>query len=61
MELAWFLKTEKFWQGRRKSVFLDPDHEDEDEDEDEDGDALSAAGVALVQPGRLHQAAARRH
>ena len=57
MELAWFLKTEKFWQGRRKSVFLDPDHEDEDEDED----ALSAAGVALVQPGRLHQAAARRH
>ena len=57
MELAWFLKTEKFWQGRRKSVFLDPDHEDEDED----GDALSAAGVALVQPGRLHQAAARRH
>ena len=59
MELAWFLKTD--W--RRKSVFLDPDHEveDEDEDEDEDGDALSAAGVALVQPGRLHQAAARRH
>ena len=53
MELAWFLKTD--W--RRKSVFLDPDHEDEDED----GDALGAAGVALVQPGRLHQAAARRH
>ena len=52
MELAWFLKTD--W--RRKSVFLDPDHEDEDEDE-----ALSAAGVALVQPGPLHQAAARRH
>ena len=49
MELAWFLKTD--W--RRKSVFLDPDHEDED--------ALSAAGVALVQPGRLHQAAAWRH
>ena len=55
MELAWFLKTD--W--RRKSVFLDPDHEDEDEDGD--GDALSAAGVALVQPGRLHQAAAWRH
>ena len=55
VELAWFLKTEKFWQGRRTSVFLDPDHEDEDED------ALSAAGVALVQPGRLHQAAAWRH
>ena len=53
MELAWFLKTD--W--RRKSVFLDPDHEDEDED----GNALSATGVALVPPGRLHQAAARRH
>ena len=57
MELAWFLETEKFWQGRRKSVSLDPDHEDEDGD----GYALSPAGVALVQPGRLHQAAAWRH